>query len=75
MERVEYRLRPVTRFIVTRYQNLGGGECVSSQLGEYSNADAGYDVAYALCRAEHERLGYPPGDLRIQYPRRLSDTA
>lgn len=75
MERTEYRLRPVTRFIVTRYQDTGDGNGVSSQLGEYSNADAGYEVAYALCKAEHDRLGYPPGDLRIQYPQRIGDTA
>ena len=65
---IEYRVRPVTRYIVTRYSQerdrLGG----SSECGEYDRYDTAYQVAYALCRAEHERLGYPLGDERIKYP-------
>lgn len=71
MQLIEYRVRPVTRYIVTRYERsasaqgqLGG----SVSLGEYDNGDTAYAVAYALCKAEHEHLGYPIGDERIQYP-------
>jgi hypothetical protein len=28
-----------------------------------------YAVGYALCKAEHDRLGWPPADERIQYPK------
>lgn len=64
---IEYRVRPVTRYVVTRFEDneTHGG---SSQHGEFDNQDVAHEVAYALCRAEHERLGYPPGDERIQYP-------
>jgi len=86
---VEFSVRPVTRYIVTRYEERGGDAnhkssedpriaenrvgrarvcCGSSGHGEFDNAQTAYDVAYALCRAEHERLALPPGDERIRYP-------
>lgn len=67
VNKIEYRVRPVTRFIVTRYH--GGVEhgC-SGTRGEFDNADTAYEVAYALCNAEHCRLGWPLGDERIKYP-------
>jgi hypothetical protein len=75
MDKIEYRVRPVTRYMVTRYheEKLGEGAAATSSggvatRGEYDNEDVAYAVAYALCRAEHERLGWPPGDERIQYP-------
>lgn len=72
MELIEYRVRPVTRYIVTRFERSESvnGMCSggSSSLGEYENGDTAYAVGYALCKAEHERLGYPIGDERIQYP-------
>jgi hypothetical protein len=67
---IEYKVRPVTRYVVTRYEQRGaaGG---SEQQGEFDNAETAHAVAYALCRAEHERLGWPVGDERIQYPQPL----
>ncbi len=65
---IEYRVRPVTRFVVTRYEtmaNISGGV---RTLGEYDNEYVGQEVAYALCKAEHDRLGWAPGDTRIKYP-------
>lgn len=67
MQTIEYRLRPVTRYVITRYEideKLGGIRTV----GEYCTHDTAFEVAYALCRAEHERLGWAPGDERIIYP-------
>lgn len=72
MEKIEYRVRPVTRYIVTRSDEVmnedgtGHGGCQS--LGEFDNATTAYAVGYACCKAEHERLGYAPGDERIRYP-------
>jgi len=69
--KIEYRVRPVVRFIVTRCwreddgPRQGGG---SSQHGEFDNVQTAYEVGYSLCRAEHDRLGWPPGDERIIYP-------
>ena len=73
--KIEYRVRPVTRYIVTRYEEFEsgitesrvvGGSCETR--GEYDNERLAYEVGYALARADHERLGYPPGDMRIIYP-------
>lgn len=71
--KVEYRVRPVTRYIVTKYTQIGNGTDVPIEskvqtLGEYENHDTAYAVGYALCKAEHERLGWPIGDERILYP-------
>lgn len=67
--KVEYRVRPVTRFVVTRWHEKGKSKGVE-QRGEYDNADVAHAVAYALARQEHEQLGYPPGDERVIYPTR-----
>lgn len=76
--KIEYRVRPVTRYIITRYAERDNGEPLTKGSvggkGEYENADVAYEVAYALCKAEHERLGLPPGDERIQYPRHPDET-
>jgi hypothetical protein len=69
---IEYRLRPVTRYVVTRYEDqLEAGTGGIRTLGEYDNEGVAYEVGYALCRAEHERLGWPVGDERILYPQRI----
>ena len=75
---VEYRLREVTRYIVTRYAKQeteeGHTGCGDSRvIGEYDNADTAYAVGYAMCRNEHQNLGWLPGDERIQYPRHPDD--
>lgn len=67
--KVEYKVREVTRYIVTRYESDDSqrtGTC--QQRGEYDNFDMAYNVAYALASLEHEKLGYPLGDERIIYP-------
>lgn len=66
---VEYRVRPVTRYIVTRFYSDGpdrSGGCETK--GEFDSATVAYEVGYALAKDEHQRLGYPPGDERIKYP-------
>jgi hypothetical protein len=67
VEKIEYRVRPVTRYVVTRYEEHETvGNC--GQMGEFDNERVAYEVGYALCKAEHERLGWPVADDRIQYP-------
>jgi len=77
MEKIEYRVRPVTRFIITRYEGTtdedGNSDGSVAGRGEYDNADTAFEVAYALCKAEHDRLGWPLDDERIQYPRHPND--
>jgi hypothetical protein len=65
--KVEYRVIQVTRFVVTRYEDRGHTGSVSEK-GEYGNAHMAHEVAYALAKEEHQRLGWGPGDERIQYP-------
>lgn len=69
---IEYRVRPITRYVVTRYEATSDGSSVETR-GEYENATGAYEVGYALCKAEHDRLGWQPGDERIQYPKRDAD--
>ncbi len=65
---LEYRIVPVTRFIVTRFRQDGKAGS-SSQHGEFDNPDTAYAVAYALCQKEHGDLGWLADDARVQYPR------
>lgn len=70
---IEYKVRKIDRYIITRYEETGpdakGGDAAcSGTRGEYENADVAFEVAYALCKAEHERMGWLPGDDRIRYP-------
>jgi hypothetical protein len=75
-EQVEYQVRKVERYIVTRFESsestredgkkqYSGG---SESFGEFVNEMAAYKVGYALCKAEHLGKGWPFGDGRIKYP-------
>lgn len=71
-EMIEYKVRPVTRYVVTRYEgSKDAGSCV--ERGTFSSQEVAHEVAYALARETHERLGWPIGDERIQYPRHPLD--
>ena len=71
--KVEYRVRPVTRYIVTRYdeqrdddaRTASGG---STQCGTFENGETAYHVAYALCRQEHHASGEPIDSENFIYP-------
>lgn len=64
---IEYKVRTVTRYVVTRFERRGdSGGCAG--CGEFDNFDTAYAVGYALCKAEHDRLGWPLDDKRIRYP-------
>jgi hypothetical protein len=74
MHKIEYRVRPVTRWIVTRWEsqsndngNASGG---CAPCGEFANEDAAYKAGEALAFKEREDLGWPPGDERMQFPDR-----
>ena len=65
---IEYRVRRVERFIVTRHEDTGT-TVATRQIGkEFDNFDTAYEVATALARAEQERLGLPPGDGGVIFP-------
>jgi hypothetical protein len=65
---IEYRLRPVTRYIVTRFEDKDGSTGNSTAHGEFDNEATAYAVGYALAKAEHDRLGWPTYDERMRYP-------
>lgn len=57
---VEFRVREVKRYVITRHEKTGAGPGLSmTDEGEYPNPHRAYSVAYALCRAEHEKSGEP----------------
>jgi hypothetical protein len=65
--KVEYKVREVKRYIVTRYEESDrSGSCATR--GEFDNFDTAYHVGYAMAKLEHENLGYPIDDMRIIYP-------
>lgn len=77
LKRVEYRVRPVTRYIVTRFEawNLPEGSKSAQsddtkvvECGEFASPDQAWQTGYALAKQYHELAGWPVGDERIQYP-------
>lgn len=78
-DHTEFRVRPVTRYIVTKcdwveHDNGTESSGNSRQLGpEYANEDIAYEVAYALARQESERLECSIASDRVIYPTRPSE--
>ncbi|MEH2508716.1 hypothetical protein V1291_000070 [Nitrobacteraceae bacterium AZCC 1564] len=69
--KIEYRVKRVSRYVITKHsEDLSGTTGSTVEKGTYDNPDVAYEVAYALCKQDHERLGYPPGDERVVYPER-----
>lgn len=71
--KIEYRVVKAERYIVTRYREDGEGSGSVVERGEYASGYVAHEVAYALAKEEHDRLGWPPGDERIQYPKHPCD--
>jgi hypothetical protein len=71
-ELIEYRVRATERYIVTRFQKDANGSGIVER-GTFTSPHVAHEVAYALAKDEHERLGWPIGDERIQYPRHPAD--
>lgn len=73
---IEYRVREIKRYIVTRHELTvsKGAETSGSTSnvgsGQFDNYDTAYQVAYAMASFEHQQLGYDLDDERIQYPKR-----
>lgn len=64
---VEYRVKSVERFIVTRHED--GPTPGAQQKGpDYPSFEQAYEVATALARDELERLGLEPGDMGVIFP-------
>lgn len=65
---VEYRVKSVERFIVTRHEDGPVASGAQQKGPEYASFDTAYEVATALARQEQEKLGLPPGDMGVIFP-------
>lgn len=65
---VEYRVRPVVRYIVTRYESSDNATGASTMHGPFDHEEAAYAVGYALCKTEHEASGEPIDSVAFIYP-------
>lgn len=73
--KLEYRVKPVVRYIITRFAEEDSGMCAVGERGEFENPDQAWETAYALCKLEHEQYtDFDPGDERIIYPRHPGET-
>lgn len=65
---IEYRVKRVERFIVTRHED-NGTTGSTRQIGkEFDNFDTAYEVGYALADTEQKRLGLKPDDMGVIFP-------
>lgn len=68
---IEYKVRPVIRYVVTRYASepaTSGFSGNSRVIGEFDRKDTAYHVGYALATADRERLGLAPGSMEVIFP-------
>lgn len=67
---IEYRVKRVERFIVTRYEDDPCKTTASvRQIGkEFDSFDTAYEVGTAMAKADQERLGLPVGDEGVIFP-------
>lgn len=69
---IEYRVKPITRYLVTRFASLPGHDNKTglvTERGQFDSYQTAHDVAYAMCKLEHDVAGTPPDDPSFQYPR------
>lgn len=64
---IEYRVRPVTRYIVTRFEGDERGGS-SSEIGTYPSEETAYHVGYALAKADMERQASVINAKRVIFP-------
>lgn len=65
---IEFRVKSVERFIVTRHEDGPTASGAQQKGPEYASFDTAYEVATALARQEQEKLGLPPGDMGVIFP-------
>lgn len=64
---IEYKVRPVTRYLVTRFKSIGDeihGSVGSSLAGEFVTESLALDVAHGLGVADQQR--HP--NARVEFP-------
>lgn len=66
--KIEYKIRPVTRFVVTRFEQDADGMRECTTRGEFDNEQVAYDVGYALAKLDADNLKLPPDDMTVIFP-------
>lgn len=70
---IEYRVKPITRYVVTRYEDASSGgyeqPATVTERGTFDNHDTAFAVAHALCNHEHCASGEPLDSMSFIYPR------
>ncbi len=71
---ISYTVTPGPQYAVERHGETPDGQTSCKRFAAYMDPDTAYEVAYALCEREHDVLGYPKEDNRIQYPERPEES-
>ena len=66
MKIIEYKVRPVTRYIVTRYESEENSGA-SSTCGEFAQESLALQVGFALAKNDLDRYGFD-GRAKIAFP-------
>ena len=69
---IEYRVKPVTRYIVTRFESRENDSGGVRSLGEFPTYQQAYEVGYALAKSEHDQHGWALDDPRMRYPEMIA---
>lgn len=71
-ELIEYQVRPLIRYAVTRYEEEGN--CAgSSSFGVFDNYDAAHQSALAMAEKDRTDKGWEKGDERLAYAKYRSE--
>lgn len=69
---IEYRVRPVTRYVLTRFESMedaeGKGCGGSVGLGEYQRADTAFHIGCALARDENKPSPIQGETKEVKFP-------
>lgn len=65
---IEYRVKRVERFIVTRHEDHGSTGSTRQIGKEFDNFETAYEVGTALARSDQERLCILPGEYGVIFP-------
>lgn len=67
MKTIEYRVRPVTRFVVTRFES-DGGMASSTSCGEFDREEAALRVGFAAAKMDQEEFRFDHNRAKVIFP-------
>ena len=66
--KTEYKVRPVERYVVTKFTSDSPNGGRSETIGEFDNYERAYLNAYALAGMDAKKRGLPDGDPGVTFP-------